>query len=163
MGRPIGVIQNSGPLINLLQSLGVNRPPTPFTLDGDVVPVVLIDSAVSFVAAPTPPYAVTDIFTQGPLAAPASGTVLADTGPLPVGQYSVQWVFHNTAVAQFMLQWRDAADATDLWSQTSQIVAGTWWDYQTRLNIVNPNERFRLVAATAAPAGVWQGTILARI
>ncbi len=165
MARPIGVIQNSGPLINLLKSLGVNRPPTPFTLDGDVVPVILVDSAISFVAAPTPPYRVTDIFTNGVIVAPPVNTILADTGPLLIGSYSIKFFLRVTESNQFNWEWRDVANTANLWQQQMAFLADQdgMFIWENRLEIQNDGERFRFSNITAGAVGAgYQATILAR-
>jgi len=163
--RPVGVIQNTGFFTEILQRFGVNRPVAPFVLDGDVVPVVLIDSAISFVAAPTPPYGVTDIFTTGPQTAPAAGTVLADTGPLPVGAYTVQFLTTAGEAQVMQMQWRNAANAANLWIMNYNVTVNLdMVVFSTRLNVENANERFRLVNRDVATAAiVYQCTILARI
>jgi len=149
--------------------MGVNRPQQPFTLDGNVVPVVLVDSGVSFVAAPTPPYQVTDIFTAGPLVAPIAGTVLADSGPLPAGPYSVQ-AFVSMGDSNFIqFQWRDVANAASLWTQDmfniiTNVGGPATVQFSARFQVANANERFRVVIPGAGGVGVtYQASILARI
>jgi len=148
--------------------MGVNRPQQPFTLDGNVVPVVLVDSGVSFVAAPTPPYQVTDIFTNGILTAPAINTILADTGPLPIGPYSVQFTLFAEQEIAMVFEWRDAANAVNLWTQrfglfTSGVRLPNY-DFMTRLTIANAGERFRILMDSAGGVGLdFQASILARI
>ena len=165
MPRPLGVIQNSGALLDILQRFGVNRPTQSFILDGDVVPVVLVDSAISFVAAPTPPYKITDWFTAGVLVAPVANTVLADTGPLPVGQYSVQVFIWALEANRHEFQWRDAPNTATLRSQRLQsLVGGEIIQLSTRLNIQNANERFRILNIGNAGVGIeYQSSILAEI
>ena len=163
----IGVIQKPGLFEDLLRRLGVNRPTRAFTLDGNIVPVVLVESGVSFVASPTPPYEVTDIFTTGLQIAPAAGTVLADTGQLPVGAYSVQVVMTASDGAEFEFQWRNAGNTANLWTQLLRlhITSGVAWaNVELRLLIANANERFRLLNAQAGGALTrYQASILARI
>jgi len=166
--RPIGVIQKPGLTEDILRRLGVNRPGQPFTLDGDVVPVILIDSGVSFVASPTPPYAVTDWFTAGVVVAPAINTILADTGPLPTGSYTVQGIINAGEQNTFTFEWRDAANAANLRGQVFQLSnAGTIDQnvmFSSRFLVENVNERFRIRLNAAGNVGVnYQGTVLARI
>jgi len=165
--RPIGVIQNTGFFTDILQRFGVNRPQAPFLLDGDVVPVVLIDSAISFVAAPSPPYGVTDIFTAGVVVAPAAGTILADTGPLPVGAYTIQVFISAGEGNRWLFQWRNVANAADLWTQNLRNAPAAdprLIEFSTRLNIENANERFRVLNDLVGTAAVeYQATILAKI
>ena len=130
-----------------------------------MTPVVLVGGTVSFVASPTPPYAVVDIFTTGPQSNPADGTVLADTGPLPIGAYAVQIIL-NTEIdgQQFSLTWRNAANSADLrlirlHSDTNKI-----GELSTRLQVENADERFRVQNIGAPGAGIeLQAVLLARI
>ena len=139
----------------------------PFALRSEVTPVVLVGGTVSFVAAPTPAYGVTDVFSNGIITAPAAGVVLADTGQLPVGAYSVQMLYFlelGSMIIEF--QWRDAANAANLIAHRFTSVVGTTTnvDFSTRLDVVNPNERFRVVTILAGGAGEdSQATILAKI
>jgi len=165
--RPIGVIQKPGLIEDLLGRLSVNRPREPFVLDGDVVPVVLIDSGVAFVASPSPAYLVSDIFTIGSQVAPAIDTVLADTGQLPTGSYTANCVVSAEEGALFEFQWRNAANAANLWTQILRLhvtsgIGFIFFDF--RLTVANANERFRILNAAAGGVGInYQATIMARI
>ncbi len=163
----IGVVQKPGLFEDLLRRLGVNRPQRPFTLDGNILPVVLVESGVSFVASPTPAYRVSDWFTLGSQLAPPINTVMADTGPLPVGSYSVQIIISFEDVMNWEFQWRDAPNAANLRSTRlrSNIVEGPGvLELSTRLLIENANERFRVLNTSAGPAGTnHQASILAKI
>ena len=170
MPRTIGVIQKPGLFEDLLTRLGVNRPAQPFTLDGEVVPVIIVESGIAFVASPTPPYSITDIFTAGVLTAPAIGVVIADTTGLPVGSYSIQTVIFAEAGSQTIdFQWRNVANSASLWTQRIRLEntvngAAPMFQLSTRLTIANTGERFRLVMGVAAGVGEdIQGSILARI
>jgi len=159
----IGRIQSTN-FQSLLTELGITRNNIPFALRSEVTPVVLVGGTVSFLAAPTPPYAVTDIFTGGILTQPAAGAVLADTGPLPIGAYSLQFTWFCTEFANIDIQWRDAANGANLWVQrfrSEQASGGRNPIWQTRLNILNDNERVRIVnVALGAAAQDYQVTIL---
>jgi len=167
--RPIGVVQKPGLFEDLLVRLGVNRPGQPFMLDGDIVPVVLVESGVAFVAAPTPAYGVTDIFTIGTQVTPAIGTNLADTGPLPVGDYTVKVIFYSNSFGSIQFQWRDAPNTASLWQmelQNSHGVGGSPAQFvmDFRIRVENANERFRVLTLSASAAGQrYQASILARI
>lgn len=164
MPRPIGVIQKPGLFEDLVRRIGVNRPSQPFILDGDVIPVVLVDSAVSFVAAPTPAYTVPDIFTEGPQTNPAAGDILATTGPLAVGFYSVQLNFTTTELNDFDLEWRNAGDTATLIALRFRAAPSQLGAFLTRMAIVNANERFRFVTVGAsAAAQVYAAQLLVRI
>jgi len=165
-GRPIGVIQQPGFFEDILRRMGVNRPQQAFTLDGNVVPVVLVDSGVSFVAAPTPPYRVTDRFSLGLVSAPVIDTVLADTGPLPEGPYTVQVMIYVEERAFFEFEWRNAGNTADLINQRITIhpAGGEVFLWNTRFQVENANERFRILNVVAGGVGVgFQATIFARI
>jgi len=159
----IGVIQKPGLFEDILRRLGVNRPTRPFTLDGNILPVILVDSGVSFVAAPTPAYGVVDIFSAGVITNPAAGAVMADTGPLPVGSYTVQVLFSIGEAAIEDFEWRDAANAATLVSHSFRngTALGTL-EFSTRLEVANANERFRVINPNLGAAN-YQVTILAKL
>ena len=164
----IGRIQSTN-FQALLTELGIVRNNIPFDLRSEVSPVVLVGGTVSFVAAPTPAYGVTDIFTAGVQVAPAAGFLLADTGPLPVGAYTVLFYFNATESAQIELRWRDAADAANLWLHETIMIIGSaggpcFQQLLVRFNIVNANERFTVVNRNAGAALTrYQASILAKI
>jgi len=160
----IGRIQSTN-FQSLLTELGITRNNIPFALRSEVTPVVLVGGTVSFVAAPTPAYAVTDVFTIGPTTAPAINTVLADTGPLPIGAYTVQVVIGIEEAQSVEFQWRDAPNTANLWNvrlpTTAEVAVVV---FNTRLNVQNDNERFRVLNLIAGGVGVpYQATILAKI
>jgi len=165
--RPIGIIQKPGFFEDLLVRTGVNRPQQPFVLDGDVVPVIIADSGVAFVASPSPPYRVADIFTAGLLVNPALATVTSDTGPLPVGSYTLKILLYSDVSLRWDIQWRDAANAVNLWTQI--LSTGPNPNIRTlimdiRFEIVNVNERFRILTNNAVAAGdLVQSTLAAKI
>ena len=125
--------------------------------------MVLVGGTVSFVAAPTPPYGVTDIFTTGVQVAPAAGTVLADTGPLPIGAYSIQFVVEAEETADHTIQWRDALNVASLREIRIRInVQKSTFIWTSRFNIENDNERFRVINVGAGGVGTgYQSVILA--
>ncbi len=151
----IGRIQSTN-FQSLLTELGITRNNIPFALRSEVTPVVLVGGTVSFVAAPTPPYRVTDIFTAGVQTNPAAGFVLADTGPLPIGAYTVQLTMVLQAEVNAMdLQWRDAPNAATLrfirfdFDPDRQTI-----QFTSRFNVQNDNERFRVVTTGASGVGI---------
>ncbi len=160
----IGRIQSTN-FQALLTELGITRNNVPFALRSEVTPVVLVGGTVSFVAAPTPAYRVPDLFTIGLQVAPPVNTVLADTGPLPVGPYSCQFIFTAAEAGTFDLQWRDAANASNLF--TMVVLVGTGFPslvFSTRFNVENANERFRIRNTVVGGVGIgYQATILARV
>ena len=148
----------------LLIELGVNQNGIPFDLRSEVTPVVLVGGTVSFVAAPTPAYSITDVFTAGLLTNPAASTNLADTGPLPAGLYSVLlFVYQEVVGTQIQLEWRNVANSANLLRQRFAVDLSVQ-TLAIRLNVENTGERFRLVNIAAPGAGVdMQGTIMAKI
>ena len=165
MPRPIGVIQKPGLSDDILSRLGVNRPGQPFILDGDVVPVILIDSGVAFVAAPTPAYGVDEIFTAGAQIAPPAGTRLADTGALPTGSYTVLVNFHCDETAAFDMNFRNATDTGNLRAFRFRIgVDLINYQFSTRFLVENAGERFIVVNPVAGTAGfLYDVQIFAKI
>ncbi len=162
----IGRIQSTT-FQSLLTELGITRNNIPFALRSEVTPVVLVGGTVSFIAPPTPAYRVTDVFTVGEVVAPVAGTILADTGPLPIGTYGLQVdVLHAEATtirSDFAFEWRNAANSANLVALRWEFEATQLNTFLIRLNVENDNERFRLLNVTAGNVGVvYQGTIFAR-
>jgi len=162
----IGRIQSTN-FQSLLNDLGITRNNIPFGLQSEVLPVVLVGGTVSFLAAPTPAYRVQDIFTAGLQVAPAINTVLADTGPLLIGGFTVKFIFAADVNTRFLIQWRNAANTADLWTQElfNVIAAGgnPSFQFDVRFDVQNDNERFRILNAVAGAALTrFQATILAR-
>lgn len=159
----IGRIQSTN-FQSLLTELGITRANIPFALRSEVTPVVLVGGTVSFLASPTPAYRVQDIFTAGVQTNPASGFILADTGPLLIGLYSIQVVLVALEVNEFVFEFRNAANAANLWTQ----LIGNDADrvtliFTTRLEVQNDNERFRFLTNAASTVAIkYQATILAR-
>ena len=159
----IGVVQKPGLFEDLLRRLGVNRPMRPFTLDGNILPVVLVESGVAFVAAPTPAYTIPDIFTAGTQVAPAAGFVLADTGPLAIGFYTYQVVAYTTEDAELEIQFRDSANGATLRTILVSTDFPQPFLFDSRFAIENTNERIRVVNPNAGTAGKnYTVTILAK-
>lgn len=149
--------------VELLIELGVNQNGIPFDLRSEVTPVVLVGGTVSFVAAPTPPYRIQDIFTEGVQTAPPAGTTLADTGPLPVGAYSVVFLTSAGEAAHMRLFWRDVADGVTLWQKEIVTPGIAAERFEIRLQIENAGERFRITNIIVGSATIqYDGTIMAR-
>ena len=128
-----------------------------------MTPVVLVGGTVSFLAAPTPPYGVTDIFTAGQQTNPAIGTVLADTGALPVGVYSLQLEFNASETNNFDLEWRNALNTATLATIAFRNIPDDNYRFLSRFNVLNDNERFRFLTVSASNVGaLYVATILAR-
>jgi len=158
----IGRIQSTN-FQSLLTELGITRNNIPFALRSEVTPVVLVGGTVSFLAAPTPAYGVVDIFSAGVVTNPAAGAILADTGPLPIGSYSVQVLFSIGEAAIEDFEWRDAANGANLMIHSFRNGTGLGTlGFSTRLNIANDNERFRVLNPNLGAAN-YQVTIFAKI
>ena len=161
----IGRIQSTN-FQALLTSLGITRNNIPFALRSEVTPVVLVGGTVSFLAAPTPAYSVTDIFTAGLQVAPAAGTVLADTGALPVGAYSLQAQMYAEENNEFDLEWRNAGNSANLRSIRFNLTPGgsPSLGFSSRFNVENADERFRILnVRIASPAIDYQAFLLVKI
>ncbi len=145
--------------------MGINRNPVAFDLRSEVAPVALVDSSVDFSASPNPAYRVVDVFSGGEVVAPAVNTVLADTGPLPVGSYTLQLTINAQENNDFAFQWRDAPNTASLISQVFR--NGTITRTLTvvvRFEVQNANERFRILNQQAGNVGiVYQVSIFTRI
>ncbi len=158
----IGRIQSTT-FQSLLTQLGITRNNIPFALRSEVTPVVLVGGTVSFLAAPTPAYRVPDAFSAGELTNPAAATIMADTGPLPIGAYSLQVLMQGQVSNNFRFQWRDAANAVTLVSHFFRKVGQEITVFKVRLEIQKDNERFRVLIDNAGGAGnLFQVTIFAR-
>ena len=163
----VGKIQSTN-FQALLRELGIVRNDVPFALRSEVTPVVLVGGTVSFIAPPTPAYRVTDIFTAGLTVAPAGGTVLADTGPLPAGAYGVTIIFNATENARWQIEWRNATDTANLVVHEVDTPAPALSNGQIiwqafRFDVLNANERFRVLNSLVGAAGQrYQATIFAR-
>jgi len=100
--------------------------------------------------------------TGGTLAAPAANAVLADTGALIAGIYSVYIDIGQTNVVNsgdFTIQRRDAANATSLWEIKSGLRGSDFskaWQLTMRLE---ENERIRVVETSLGSytvrANIW--------
>ena len=160
----VGVVQSTN-FVELLRQLGITRADIPFMLQSEIVPVALVTSGVAFTASPTPPYRVTDISTAGTIVAPAANTNLADTGPLPIGSYSMKFVIFTEEANRFEINWRNAADSAVLQAVQVRVddsFATIFWE--SRFQIENAGERFRVTNVTAGGVGIpYRASILARI
>ena len=161
----IGRIQSTN-FQALLTDLGITRNQIPFGLQSEVMPVVLVGGTVSFLASPTPAYRVVDIFTVGALVAPVAGTVLADTGPLPIGGYSMSFVVAARELNNFDIEWRDSINISTLATISfahDALTSGTL-TWLSRFQIENDNERVRIINVVNGGVGItYQASILARI
>ena len=145
--------------------MGINRNQIPFELRSELIPVALVDSSVDFLASPTPAYRVPDIATEGTQTAPAAAAILATTGPLPVGAYTLIAIVTAEEANRFRLNWRNALDTANLLNIVFALpAAGETITLSFRLNIENPNERFTIDNIAAGNVGItYNATFLVRI
>ena len=159
----IGRIQSTN-FQSLLTELGITRNQIPFGLQSEVMPVVLVGGTVSFLAAPTPAYRVQDVFTIGNQVAPAINTVMADTGPLVIGTYSLRVFFEQSTTMVWLIQMRNAANAVTLINIQLRLDILDLSAFELRLEIENDNERFRVLNAVAGTAAEnYAAQIMARV
>jgi hypothetical protein len=152
----------------LITRLGVLPPfRDGFELINVVQPVSLVDADVSL------PVVVSSITlgtpsTAGYTAAPAAGTVLADTGGQVAGIYfflvTVGIRNQGTIAADIEIQRRDAANATTIWSIPVCIGGTGPFVSQFRASL-NLNERLRVIegtnnagAGSSVQANIWSAT-----
>lgn len=100
-------------------------------------------------------------YTQGPLTNPAANTILADSGARPAGGKFPAFVVSSSIAAVVVLEYRDAANAANIWAHTFPIAAMTPFPFQLPGNNyfdAAEGERFR-VRLNAIIVGVIQVTL----
>ena len=154
--------------VTVMNRLGI-RPPfdEPFTLVNNIQPVSLVDTDIVLPVTTTDPVFGTP-FSIGHTAAPAINTVLADTGPLAVGNWTfkvlIEVVDGSAAFSRVALQHRDAANAANVWEVNHYTIAGapTLHREISFAKTIVLNERIRAINLVAGPAGsAYQATIFA--
>jgi hypothetical protein len=151
--------------VNLINRLGVRPPPREgFNIQNTVIPVSLVDADISLpVATSTVLVDAGNTFTQGNINGAGAGALLADTGAQPAGNYTAT-IFAGSAnpdiQATFLIQRRDAANATTIWQGAISYGTGNSLPpFSVRL-VLNLNERLRCVQGPNANAsGNQQVTI----
>jgi hypothetical protein len=68
-------------------------------------------------------------FTAGPLTNPAINTILADTGPMIAGSTAPAFVVCSTVASVVVLEYRDAANAANLYSQVFTVPLNSCFHY----------------------------------
>ncbi len=138
--------------LNLTGALGV------LDFSPQVVPVFIVGDRDLSVVAEAPPFAPAQI-TTGEANNPASGTVIADTGQLPAGDYDVFLyggiAATTMAVANCIFQHRDAANAVTLnaWAIPGVAPVSISQFIPLVLTIAN-DERLRFVTGTIITGNV---------
>lgn len=147
---------------DLVRDLELKGELGPLTIQPEVFGVILLDSLEEFTALSEKAKRLGHWFTQGVLVAPALGTVLADTGALPIAVYDVRVLIFTGSSGEVDFQWRNAANAVTLRSQTWQGSANEQnLVYRTVLQVETANERFRLIMGSAGVAATdYQGSLL---
>lgn len=144
----------------VLNRLGIRNPDVNFALADIIQPVSIVDSDIGFVVGSPVRGAPA---SAGFLVAPAINTVLADSGPMPAGNYDLLVLVDSgsTGTEGYEVQRRDAANAANVWGQRviNTTVAGTagptkTWYYRERVSLA-VNERVRVIILAAGTAGSW--------
>jgi hypothetical protein len=98
-------------------------------------------------------------YTGGILTNPAINTILADSGARPPGGKSPGFVVCSTVSAAFTMEYRDAANAVNLYSQVFTVVANQCFQYTYPVNFDTADqERIRL-RLNAAITGSMQASL----
>lgn len=155
---------------NLLSLFGISlddRRDNTFQLTGDVVPVAIVGSVASIQAISSPQ--TFDLMnSQGELAVPGAGTLLADTGQLPEGIYAITAIVSSRYegagyVLDWRLQRRDAANAVSVWNIPFNLHYNgmNYWMFSFSARLLT-NERIRMLTIQASTCNVCQGAIFAQ-
>ncbi len=147
---------------DLLNRLGINRNPFPFTLGSEIVPVALVDSSVSPPLAPA--YGIADWFSGGVFVAPAIGTLFADTGPLPSGAYNIQVMASAREPARLTFEWRNEFNTGNQRVLDFPVGIDLQTVFKLRILVQTDNERFRIINDIAGGVAIeYHVQILAKI
>ena len=108
-------------------------------------------------------YEAGDWATEGALASPGAGVLLADTGELPTGIYEFSIFIDSEVVAAVSIEHRNAANTATLKGQYARISDNTRFN---RLYIagykMGANERLRIVNGVAIVGGIQASIIYIR-
>lgn len=99
--------------------------------------------------------------SNGPLVNPTSGTVMADTGPLAIGAYSVLVLASASVVSAMDIQVRDSTNTITVNSQQLRLSLAVSQQIGEILIFVNDNERIRVVMAGTI-VGTAQASVFTR-
>lgn len=150
--------------LDLINRLGV-RPPPPeaFLLSNVVQPVSIVDSGVVLTATSSTAI-LGGPLTQGILAAPALGTLLADSGAVAVPGNFTFTLFLGTDDASTrtaVVARRNAANSADVWAQLISSGIGSVLGPFTMTVALLLNERLilRIGPANTSAGSSWQGSI----
>jgi len=149
--------------VNLINRLGIRPPPAEsFLLTNVVTPVSIVDTDVAFTSV-VGIGAIGSPFTIGESAAPATNTVLADTGAQPAGVYNATLMIASDdpgfTPSFIRIQRRDAANAVNIWTQLFALHGSNPLIITLRTNL-DLNERLRIIKFNNATAAtVYQASI----
>lgn len=143
---------------DLIEELGIQSGPrAPFWFLSDtIIPVSLVNSQITIPTELTEP--VDTWVSEGQKSAPASGTVLADTGQLAAGNYTFKCVMSTEGVstATFCeIEHRNAGNSADIISHHfGQDSGGLQTHHELRFTIaLAVNERVRVIQNGTPTAG----------
>lgn len=124
-----------------------------FELLPTVQPVTIVDTDINLSSAIVGPL-MDGAFTEGLLVAPADALLMADTGPLPAGNYAIRLLYDtndNAGAARVRLQRRDAANTGNIWDHILNVETPGHRDMTFHVTL-GVNERFRAIKYGAGTA-----------
>jgi hypothetical protein len=135
---------------SLITRLGIKPPfSNGFEISNLITPVSIVDSDVPLTATSVPA-AFDQRANGGVTVAPPANTVLGDTGPLPAGTYQFFVLLANDEASGsarlWVLQRRDAANASNIWSQILNAGAGLVYPLFQWRETLGANERIRVTS-----------------
>jgi hypothetical protein len=174
VGAPLEPVSDDPILLtDFLQLLSVKGKVGQLRVANIILPTVSLgDVATPHINVRTPAFRSTDVFSNGIQAAPAIGTVLADTGQLPAGTYDVGFLCASNEDSNnsqsIVLEHRNAANAANLalWHHMTLSVAvkTVIWPFYTFGYELATNERLRAINNIAgATLRTFNAVIFARI
>lgn len=129
-----------------------------------VQPVSIVDQDITLATAGGTPL-LGAATSQGQLAAPAAGTLLADSGAIATaGNYFIVWTAaaDNATIgnsATMLMQRRNAANGANIWEAMFSLSANVGFGMQVCRVTVVANERIRFVVGPSAQTGTVEVTM----
>jgi len=147
---PFNLTENVVPIFDIGRLLSLAAPQVVTTTEGSQGIRIGLNGLTNYLAVLPPRLNDGDVFDGGVTINPAAAAVIGDSGQLTAGDNSVHVIISSNVVVQFVIEWRDAADAVTLASWT--ILAGgpsaTATNWERNLNIAT-DERVRVITAAA--------------